>query len=130
MRPDLPALAGAPEHIGGDDALADERAELVALLGAGPPLRMFSVQVTRAVSATTLICTSVRKNWMYSVFAMISAYERSTSPRPVSTGQPGCTQLTEVSSASSGSASSAYSTSSGASHRAVSSSNAPRSTAS
>ena len=29
---------------------------------------------------------------MYSVFAMISAYDRSTSPRPVSTGQPGCTQ--------------------------------------
>ena len=31
---------------------------------------------------------------MYSVFAMISAYERSTSPRPVSTGQPGWTQET------------------------------------
>ena len=35
---------------------------------------------------------------MYSVFAMISAYDRSTSPRPVSTGQPGWTQ--EISPAS------------------------------
>ena len=92
--PELPAVRGAPEHIGGDDELADQRAELAAVLRRGPPLRMFSVQVTRAVSPVDGDLTSVRKNWMYSVFAMISAYERSTSPRPVSTGQPGWTQET------------------------------------
>ena len=39
----------------------------------GPPLRMFSVQLTSAVSPDTETSTSVRKNWMYSVLAMISA---------------------------------------------------------
>lgn len=56
------------------------------------------MQVTTAVSAITATLVSVRKNWMYSVWLMIRAYERRTSPRPASTGQPGWTQ--EISSSS------------------------------
>ncbi len=90
---------------------------------------MFSVHVTSAVSPVTETCTSVRKNWMYSVFAMISAYDRSTSPRPVSTGQPGWTQ--EITPASAGSwYSSSTPTSDGVSHIDDSSSKSPRSIAS
>ncbi len=87
---------------------------------------MFSVQVTSAVSPVTETCTSVRKNWMYSVFAMISAYDLRTSPRPVSTGQPGCTQ--EITPLSAGSwYSSSTPRSAGVSQSEDSSSKSPRS---
>ena len=45
------------------------------------PVSTFSVQVTDATSRPrTLTSTSVRKNWMYGVFAMISAHERLIAP--------------------------------------------------
>ena len=50
---------------------------------------MFSTQVTTAMSASTVVCTSVRTNWMNVVLAMIAAHERRTRSRPRTASQPG-----------------------------------------
>jgi hypothetical protein len=58
----------------------------------------FSVQVTDATSSSTLTSTSVRKNWMYGVLAMISAHERLIAGVPRTGNAPGCTHSVSVSS--------------------------------
>ena len=53
-------------------------------------LTIRSVHVTAATSPDTVSVTSVRKNWMYSVLAMISAQLRSTPLVPWMGPAPGC----------------------------------------
>src|SRR4029453_1855781 len=48
-----------------------------------PPERMFSAQVTQAVSASRWTWTSVRKNWMLAELAKMAAHERLTLGQPV-----------------------------------------------
>ena len=57
------------------------------------PVSTFSVQVTEASTGSPrrLTSTSVRKNWMYGVFAMISAHERLIGPVPRTGSAPGWT---------------------------------------
>jgi hypothetical protein len=52
---------------------------------------MFSPHVTIARSPASRTSTSVRKNWMYGVFARMTEKDRRMSVRPRSAGQPGCT---------------------------------------
>ena len=55
---------------------APSRPPVTSLPSLVSPVSTFSVQVTDAAFSQTLTSTSVRKNWMYGVFAMISAQDR------------------------------------------------------
>ena len=73
MDPQPPSARRAHEHVGGHRLRAAEASGPVV----SSPVRMFSVQVTEATpSSRRLTSTSVRKNWMYGVFAITSAHER------------------------------------------------------